>query len=345
MSDRIPVAVVGAGRLGSIHSRVVAGIEGARLAAVVDTDLARAKSVAEKYGATAYADVKDLPADIRAAIVATPTRFHRTCALALLERGIDCLIEKPITTTVAEAKEVVDLAERLGRVLMTGHSERFNPVILALSRYKLEPSFIDSQRVSPFSFRSADVGVVLDMMIHDIDIILHLVKSPVIDVDAVGVPVIGKHEDLANARLKFANGAVANATASRVALKTERVIRLFSRDMYVTLDYQNKVGRVIRRGPGLEGKAQNLGEEVLRGITNPLEYMTRDLVRVEEIPMPEVEPLVAEDEAFLRAVRTREEPPVTGRHGMLALECAVKIVDSLERSLKLGADASTTTNG
>lgn len=333
MSDILKIAVVGAGRLGTLHSRVISSLPDARLEYVVDPDADRARAVAEKHGARAIADVDELPRDIAAAIVATPTKFHRAVGGRLLERGIDCLIEKPIAATPAEARELVDISERNHRVLMVGHSERFNPVIVALGRYKLLPRFIESQRVSPFSFRSADVGVVLDMMIHDIDIILHLVKSPVETVDAVGVPVIGVHEDLANARLRFANGAVANATASRVALKTERIIRIFSRDMYVTLDYHAKVGRIIKRGPGLENAGAALGDEVLRGITNPLEYMTRDLVRVEEIPMQEVEPLVAEDQSFLRAVRERSAPPVTGRDGLAALETAAKIVESLNASL------------
>ena len=333
MSDRLKVAVVGAGRLGGLHARVLSGLPDAELVAVVDVDPERARALAEKHGARAYGSIDELPKDLGAAIVATPTRFHRAVAGRLLELGVHVLVEKPICATTEEAAELVEIAARTGRVLMVGHSERFNPVIQALARYELAPRFIESHRVSPFSFRSADIGVVLDMMIHDIDIILHLVKSPVATVDAVGVPVIGAHEDLANARLRFKNGAVANATASRVALKTERIIRLFSPDVYVTLDYQNKVGRIIRKGPGLLGKPANLGEEVLRGITNPLEYMTRDLVRIEEIPMVEVEPLVAEDTAFLESIRSGTEPPVTGRDGMLAVDTAAKIVASLRESL------------
>jgi predicted dehydrogenase len=342
MSERLRVAVLGAGRLGSIHARVMAGLAGAELAAVADTDPERARLLAEKHGAPACAGVHDLPAGIDAAIVATPTRFHFEVAGALLERGVHVLVEKPICATVDEARRLCAIAEQARRVLMVGHSERFNPVILALGRYELEPRFVEAQRVSPFSFRSSDIGVVLDMMIHDIDIILHLVKSPVETVDAAGVAVIGAHEDLANARLRFANGAVANATASRVALKTERTIRIFSREMYVTLDYQNKVGRVIRKGPGLEAKPGNLGEEVLRGITNPLEYMTRDLVRIEDIPMSDVEPLVAEDEEFLRAIREQRAPAVTGEDGKAALETANRIVESLNESLAKGGAAPAT---
>jgi len=167
-------------------------------------------------------------------------------------------------------------------------------------------------------------------MIHDIDIILHLVKSPVRSVHAVGVPVIGANEDIANARLIFENGAVANATASRVALKTERVIRLFGDDMYVALDYQKKLGRIVRKGPGLEG---DVDLAALNDVSNPLEIMRKQLVRQEEIPMSDKEPLKSEDEAFLHAARTGEEPAVTGMHGLLALETSINIVASLKKSL------------
>lgn len=338
MSEVLDFAVVGAGRLGTIHARVLANITGVRLTHVVDIDADRAGAVAAAAGATAVTSTAALPATTRCAIVATPTSEHHAVAKSLLERGIHVLVEKPITTTPAEARDLISVARSTGTTLMVGHSERFNPAVKALDRLALAPRFVESQRVSPFSFRSADIGVVLDMMIHDIDIILHLVKSPVASVHAVGVAVIGVNEDIANARLTFENGTVANATASRVALKTERVIRIFSPEMYVALDYQKKTGRIIRRGPALESGI-DLSTMASRGIVDPLEYMRRDLVRVEDIAMDDVEPLQAEDEAFAHAVRTRTEPLVTGEHGLRALEIAQRIVVSLRESSERGTPA------
>ncbi len=340
MPERLRLAVVGVGHLGSIHARILHENERIDLVAICDADLARAKSVASQYGASACSDVHDLPA-VDAAIVATPTVEHCSVAGHLLEQGVHVLVEKPICSTVAEAENLCRLAQERGLTLMVGHSERFNPVILALDAHDLQPQFVDSQRVSPFSFRSADVGVVLDMMIHDIDIILHLMRSPVKAVHAVGVPVIGTNEDLANARLVFDNGAVANATASRVALKTERIIRLFSREMYATLDFGKKVGRIIRRGRALEQGGLDLSSPELARITNPLEFMQRDLVRIEQLAVKDVEPLAAEDDAFVTAILEKTPPPVTGEDGLRALETAQMIVDSAARSLREAGEQGT----
>ncbi len=337
MSDQVrpvPVAVVGAGHLGSIHARVLSEMNGAQLLSVVDVDEKRARASAEPHGAFAGTSLADLPGEVEAAVVATPTALHEEVAVELLERGIAVLVEKPIAPTLEAGQRMVDAAAASGVNLMVGHSERFNPVIRALGALEFTPRFIDSQRVSPFSFRSSDIGVVLDMMIHDIDIILHLVQSDVKAVHAVGVGVMGPKEDLANARLLFENGTVANATASRVALKTERVIRIFSEDAYVTLDYHKRVGRVIRRGPGLPSDGIDLSSAAFQDIQNPLELMQKDLVRVEELEVDDVEPLNAEDTAFLDSVRNGIAPPVTGEDGLAALQCAQQIVASLQESLR-----------
>ncbi len=332
-SRAMPMAVVGVGHLGRIHCRVLAELPEAELVAVVDTDLDRAREVAALYQAQAFATVAELPKSVEACVVAAPTIHHASLGLELLESGRHVLVEKPIAATVDEARQLCELAEARNLRLMVGHSERFNPVVVALDRYQLAPRFIDSHRVSPFSFRSSDVGVVLDLMIHDIDIVLHLVKSPVKAVHAVGVPVIGKHEDLANARIVFENGAVANATASRVAMKTERIIRIFSRDAYVTLDYGKKEGRIIRRGAGLKDKSLDLAAVFEEAAKNPLLFMQQNLVEIESIAIEDVEPLKAENSAFVAAIRAGTEPVVSGRHGLLALETADKIVASLQESL------------
>lgn len=333
MAERIPVAVVGAGHLGRIHARVLSELDLAELVAVVDVDPEKARAVAEPLGAAHASSLAELPDRVRAVVVATPTSTHHAVARELLLGDRHVMVEKPITRTVEEARDLVDLADSRGHTLMVGHSERFNPVVTALDGIPFAPRYVESQRVSPFSFRSADVGVVLDMMIHDIDIILHLVQSPVVDVQAMAVPVIGVHEDIANARLTFANGAVANATASRVALKTERTIRAFSSEAYVALDYHKKSGRVIRRGPGLRLPPDALKQAFAAAAANPLAFMQKDLVEIHELPIADVEPLKAENQAFLTAIASGAEPPVTGRHGLLALETAKRIVAAAEASL------------
>jgi predicted dehydrogenase len=333
MSERIPVAVVGAGHLGSIHARVLDEIEEAELVGLVDPRRDAASAQAETLGVPYFETIDALPAKTRAAIVATPTSHHREVAESLMARGIDVLVEKPLARDPEEGAALVRFARERERVLMVGHSERFNPVVVALGDRELAPRFIDSQRVSPFSFRSADVGVVLDMMIHDIDIILHLIRSPVRAVHAVGVPVIDRTvEDLANARLVFENGAVANVTASRVALKTERLMRVFTRDAYVSLDLHSKQGRIVRKGQALKDRDVDLAE-AFASAPSPLHFMQQSLVEVEDLLIPSVEPLKAEDRAFLDAVRRRVDPPVTGEQGVEALDVAARIVASLRASL------------
>ncbi len=330
-SEPVPVVVVGCGHLGSIHTRVLSGIDRAHLVGVCDTDADKAAAVAANHDVVAFSCLEDIPESVRAAVVAVPTDRHRFVGTELLSRGVHCLIEKPIATTLDDADALIALAAEKRLTLMVGHSERFNPVIRALDAFGIQPRFIDCQRVSPFSFRSTDIGVVLDMMIHDIDLILHLVGSPLQAVHAVGVPVIdGEHEDLANARLVFGNGAVANATASRMALKVERKVRLFAPELYASLDLQNKTGRIIRPGPALSGGMDDLKEILARGVANPLELMMRGIVTMTELEGDDRQPLEVEDEAFLTAIATGAPPPVTGVHGRDALEAAQRIVNALE---------------
>ncbi|HGY91572.1 MAG TPA: Gfo/Idh/MocA family oxidoreductase [Planctomycetes bacterium] len=329
-SEPVPVVVVGCGHLGSIHARVLSELSRARLVGVIDTDPKKASAVAARHGVETFASVDDLPECVRAAVVAVPTDRHHAVGRELLSRGVHCLIEKPIATTLDEADALIALALEVGVTLMVGHSERFNPVIRALDAFGVQPRFIDCQRVSPFSFRSTDIGVVLDMMIHDIDLILHLVGSPLQAVHAVGVPVIdGEHEDLANARLVFENGAVANATASRMALKVERKIRLFAPELYASLDLQNKTGRIIRPGPALSGGMDDLKETLAQGVANPLELMMKGIVTMTELEGDDRQPLEVEDDAFLNAVAAGSPPPVTGAQGRDALEAAQRIVHAL----------------
>src|SRR5438445_1290004 len=237
---KLPVGVVGCGRMGRLHARTYAQMSGTKLVGVCDAVLKAAETVAAEFGTRVVANLDELAEMVSAVTIAVPTEHHARAAEPFLKHGIPCLIEKPLAKDSAEGKQIVELAARHGAMLAVGHIERFNPAVVALTKLNLSPRFIDALRVSPLPFRSLDVGVVLDVMIHDIDIVLSLVKSAVKQVDAVGASVIGAVEDVCNARLTFANGCVANLTASRLALKTERKLRFFSQEAFVSIDYQKK---------------------------------------------------------------------------------------------------------
>ena len=238
----IPVAVVGCGRMGRLHARVYSEMPQVKLVGVCDTNADVAATVADEFGCRSFARPEELldALDVGAATIAVPTVYHGDAAELLLSRGVPCLVEKPLARDVTEARRIVEAARKYKLPVQVGHIERFNPAIRAMDRLGIRPGFIEVTRISPMTFRSMDVGVVLDVMIHDIDIVLRLAGSPVKTVDAVGVSVIGPHEDICNARVTFANGCVANLTASRLAMRTERKLRAFSPDAYVSLDYQKK---------------------------------------------------------------------------------------------------------
>ena len=332
MPALLEVAVVGVGKLGSIHARVLHELPGARLAGVHDTDPDRAASVAKDHGCPVLADLDQVVAAADAAVIAVPTSDHVFIASELIKAAIPCLVEKPLARTPEEAQTLVDIARDKGVPLMVGHVERFNPAVLALLELELEPGFIEAHRVAPFSFRSADVGVVLDVMIHDIDLILHLVRSRPRSVHAVGVGILGENEDLANARLLFENGAVANVTASRLALKVERKLRLFSPNCYVSLDLVARSGRVVRPGKNLKKRIEDGTLDL--GRMSPLEAMLKKIVKSESLKIQKkLEPLMAEDREFLLALREGRDPVVTGEHGVLAMETAEMVVASITENL------------
>ena len=234
--SRLRAAVVGVGYLGRFHAEKYAAHAGATLVAVVDVDAGRAQSVAANLGAEALTDHRALVGRIDCASVAVPTQQHHAVARDLLEAGIDVLVEKPLTTTLPEGKALVELAARRGRVLQVGHLERFNPAIRVLEGIVARPRFVECHRLAPFTERGTDVDVVLDLMIHDLDVILAMTTSSLRSIEAVGVPVLTPQVDIANARLRFANGCIANVTASRVSLKRERKLRIFQADAYFSLD-------------------------------------------------------------------------------------------------------------
>jgi predicted dehydrogenase len=329
-TNPLRVAVVGVGHLGSAHARVYAGLPGVKLAAVVEPVRERAEAAARAYGAEIVGDVRDLAGRVDAASVVVPTAAHAAVATELLERGIPCLVEKPITKTIEEADQLVGLARRAGVALQVGHIERFNPAVVAVQGKIGPPRFIECHRLSAFKFRSTDVDVVMDLMIHDIDILLHLVQSPVARVEAMGVPVLTDQEDIANARLVFETGCVANVTASRVSDKAMRKIRIFAPDVYASLDTMAGRAVIYRKPADLPSRlaAALADPSILAVAKDPAALMARFL-DIEEVEGDGVEPLRRELEAFVSCVRERREPVVTGEHGRHAMAVAAEVIRSI----------------
>ena len=329
MGDPIPVAVIGVGHMGRHHARLYSELPQSSLVAIVDANPARAAEYAGLYGCRALASVDELPDAVRAVSVAVPTSFHVEVAEKLLRRGVAVLVEKPLAVTVAECERLLACARETGGLLSVGHTERFNPAVRAIERLNIVPRYVESQRISPFRFRSADIGVVADMMIHDIDIILHLVKSRVVKVDAIGVSVLAKHEDIANARVVFENGAVANLVASRLALKTDRRLRVFSETAYLSVDYQRKNGIAITRDANLDILALAKDKNI-EDLSQMADLDFGKLVKVEPLVVDDVEPLKAELEAFLHSVRTGAPPAVSGEDGAAAVRLASDIARAIQ---------------
>jgi predicted dehydrogenase len=327
------VAVVGVGHLGSAHARVYAGLPGVAVAAVVDPVRERAEAAARATGAEIVADVRDLAGRVDAASVVVPTVEHEAVARELLGRGIPCLVEKPLAKTVEEADRLVALARRSGVLLQVGHIERFNPAVAAVQNKIGPPRFVECHRLSPFKFRSTDVDVVMDLMIHDIDILLHLVQSPVIRVEAVGVPVLTDREDIANARIVFESGCVANVTASRVSDKAMRKIRIFAPDVYASLDTMTGRAAIYRKPADLPRRlAEAMADPAaLAAVKDPAELMARFLT-IEETAGDGTEPLRRELESFVACVRAKRDPVVTGEHGRQAMAVADAVIRSIREA-------------
>jgi predicted dehydrogenase len=290
--------------MGRNHARVYGLLEGAELAAVYDADPGRAQAVADEFGGQAVSSLEELAGMVDAVSVAVPTEAHLEVGSSLIERGVHVLMEKPIAPTAEEARQLVGLAKGKERILQVGHIERFNPVLRELERKLTRPKFIEAHRLSPFPNRSMDIGVVLDLMIHDLEVILHLVRSPIASIDAVGVPVLTPREDIANARLRFENGCVANITASRISPERMRKIRVFQEDCYLSLDYQEQSGQIHWR-EGME-------------------------IRRDEVAVEKDEPLKLELEAFVASVEGGTDPEVSGQQGAAALELALEITRLIE---------------
>lgn len=321
----LKIAVIGAGHLGSLHARMLAGIEGVRLTGIFDIDAAKATQVAGDLGVPVFGSVEEAVRSADGVSVATSTKAHFEISRMALEAGRHVFVEKPITETIGQAKQLVDLAARNHCKIQVGHIERFNPAILSLEQYNLQPLFIESHRLAQFNPRGTDVAVVLDLMIHDIDLILSLVHSRVTRIDANGVAVVSESADIANARLQFENGCVANVTASRISQNRMRKMRLFQRDAYISIDFAQGMAEVFRLVDESHAQARST---MLLG---KIEQGSRKRVIVYEQPeIREVNALRHELELFAQCIRDDREPAVSGKDGLQALEVAAEILAAIE---------------
>jgi predicted dehydrogenase len=309
MNARIRAGVVGVGALGQHHARVYAALPDAELVGVVDANAARAAEIAGKHGARVFATPEELAREVDAVSVAVPTIDHHRIARPLLAAGRAVLVEKPMTTTLEEADDLIVAAAASGAVLQIGHVERFNPALDIVRAVTRAPRFIEIHRLGSFSARSLDIDVVLDLMIHDLDIVLSLDGSPAVQVDAVGVPVLTPKVDIANARLRFASGLIANVTASRVSAERVRKFRVFAERLYVSADFAAREAQVYRLVPAADGGAQ---------------------IAVDRTSAPDEEPLRRQLAAFVSCVRERSAPVVSGQDGRRALALAHEILGKMQ---------------
>lgn len=309
--EKLRVGVVGVGYLGKFHAEKYANMPDVELVGVVDADLKRAQEVADRLGTQAFATHLDLMDKVDAASVVVPTAAHFDVSLDFLRHNVDILIEKPVTSTLRQADELIEYAESNGLLIQVGHLERFNSAVGALRDIVKAPMFIESHRLSTFKGRGTDVSVVLDLMIHDIDIISNFVRSEIRDIRAAGIPVISHEVDIANARIEFESGCVANVTASRISMKNERKIRLFQRDAYVSVDFSSHEITVIR-------KTGEHPEGIIPGMD------------IQNLCFTKGDALEDELKSFVRAVKRREVPEVTGKMGRDALRIALDIMDQIK---------------
>lgn len=324
------VGVIGVGHLGSTHAKLWQGVPGAELVGLYDVNNERAQAIAAQHATRAFDDIDELLDAVDAVSIVTPTSTHAEIAHRVIEAGKHLFIEKPITARYAEASEVIRLADERGLLLQVGHIERFNPAFAALQEFTLEPMFIESHRLAQFRPRATDVAVVLDLMIHDIDLILALTGSEVVEIRASGVSVVSDTIDIANARLEFANGCVANITASRISARQMRKMRLFQKDAYISIDFAKPSVELFRISDSAEGMREST---MLLGA---IEQGTKQrVITFEQLPTPDVNALALELSEFVEAIRTGTPPRVSGRSGAEALRVAEEIVREIEGKVKV----------
>lgn len=310
--EKIKTAVIGVGYLGKFHAEKYANLAASELIAVADINKSTAQEIASKYNAQAVENYQDLLGKVDAVSIVVPTPHHYTVAKDFLSKGCHVLLEKPITTTIAEAEELINIAKENKCILQVGHIERFNPAILGIEQALNNPRFIESNRIAPFKPRNTDVNVVLDLMIHDIDIIMELVDSNLKSIQANGIPILSKEIDIANARLVFENGCVANVTASRVSMKTERKMRIFQQDAYITVDFHQRISRIHKKG-------MNIEKNIPEFITEEHAYEATDALK-DEI------------DDFLQSIMHNKPPKVSGEDGKRALETALEITTLMQNN-------------
>jgi len=313
--DKVRVGVIGVGYLGKFHAEKYSRMDNVQLVGVVDIDRVLAEEVAARFDTRAFADYRDLFGHVDAVSIVVPTENHFSVATECLNHDLDVLIEKPMTATLEQADELIKIAESRGRIMQIGHLERFNPAVIALKDIVHNPMFIEAHRLGIFKERSTDVSVVLDLMIHDIDIIMNIVKSKIKSIHAAGAPVICEHADIANVRLEFESGCVANVTASRISTKNQRKIRMFQKDAYVSVDFTTRDITIIRRD-------ESIIDDLIPGMD------------IRQLSFSESDALEDELASYIQAVSTRQNPVVSGNAGRKALEVALSITDQINTAIK-----------
>ncbi len=324
--EKLPVGVIGVGHLGSLHAKMYADMPSVQFVGVTDLDRGRAEKVAREYRTTAFSTVDELLTKVKAVSVVTPTSTHFEIAEKALEHGVHIFVEKPITQSIGEARRLLELSKKAGLKVQVGHIERFNSALLALEKYHVNPMFIESHRLAQFNPRGTDVAVVLDLMIHDIDIILSLVNSSVKSIHANGIAVVSDTIDIANARIQFENGCIANVTASRISQKKMRKMRLFQRDAYISVDFSEgraEVFRLMDKDDPSAPSTKMLGELTSGKLKRKITY--------ERPKIKEVNALKYELEMFVEAIQKGTRPVVSAEEGLRALEVAHQIIESINR--------------
>lgn len=334
-AGKLRVGVVGVGHLGKIHARVYSELYAADLVAVADIDRKALERTASKYGAKGYTDYRDMIDSCDAVSVVVPTDLHFQVASDFMKAGKHVIVEKPMTLKLKEAQDLVHLSHAHSVVMQVGHVERFNPAVLAVREFIEHPRFIECDRISLFSFRSMDIGVVLDMMIHDIDIVLAFVDSPVREIEAMGVSVVGEHEDMANARIVFADGCIANLRASRISRKTMRKIRIFQKDTYVSLNYGTHKAQVFKKTASFNPEQLRSFRENAPSVKDAQEMMFKNLLTIREIDITFEEPLKKELESFVDCVMRGTEPTVSGELGLKTMQIATYILEAMKSGEKI----------
>lgn len=326
---RLRVGVVGVGHLGQHHARILASLPDVELVAVADSRPQQAQTIADRFGTRAVSDYHQLVDRVDAVSVAVPTFLHREVAGAFLSRGVPTLVEKPLASSLAEAEQLVELAHSTGALLQVGHIERFNPALSALQQTPIRPKYIHAERLSTYTFRSTDIGVVLDLMIHDIDLVLSMVPAPVRSVHAVGVCLFGDHEDVANARIEFEDGTVTNLTASRASYTALRKMRIWGSEGYAALDFAARQATLVQPSEEfLRGQVDMDGIDIAQPAVVK-EHLFGKVLRVDKVQTAGSEPLALEIEEFVRSVREKSRPRVNGDDALRAIRVADQVIRSL----------------